>query len=96
MIGARSVYDLVLTYGVANVFKSVALGVADLEKFWEQSVSCALLCKYFAEELGLKEPKKMFVCGLLHNLGELTLVQLNPEIANKCTFISSESSPLIL
>jgi HD-like signal output (HDOD) protein len=55
-----------------------------------------LLCKYFAEELGLKEPEKMFVCGLLHNIGELIVAQLNPEVAKKCASISSESSPLIL
>jgi HD-like signal output (HDOD) protein len=96
VIGTRSIYDLVLAYGVANAFKGMALGTIDLEKFWEQSVSCALLCKYFAKQLGLKEPEKMFVCGLLHNLGELTLVQLNPKIANKCASISDKNSPLML
>ncbi len=96
VIGTRSIYDLVLAYGVANAFKSGATDVIDLDKFWEQSVSCALLCKYFAEELGLKEPEKMFVCGLLHNIGELIVAQLNPEVAKKCASISSESSPLIL
>ncbi|MFT6343818.1 MAG: HD-like signal output (HDOD) protein [Paraglaciecola sp.] len=96
VIGTRSIYDLVLAYGVANAFKSGATDVVDLDKFWEQSVSCALLCKYFAEELGLKEPEKMFVCGLLHNIGELIVAQLNPEVAKKCASISSESSPLIL
>ena len=54
------------------------------------------MCKYFAKELWLKEPEKLFVCGLLHNLGELILVQLNPEVANKCASVSSESTPLML
>jgi HD-like signal output (HDOD) protein len=96
VIGARSIYDLVLAYGVASAFKRVATDVVDLDKFWEQSVSCALLCKYFAEELGLKEPEKMFVCGLLHNIGGLIVAQLNPEVAKKCASISNENSPLIL
>jgi HD-like signal output (HDOD) protein len=96
VIGTRSIYDLVLAYGVANAFKDIDPDVVDLEKFWELGVSCALLCKYFAEEIGLQEPEKLFVCGLLHNLGELVLVQLNPTEANKCTFISSENTPLML
>lgn len=96
VIGTRSIYDLVLAYGVANAFKDINPNVVDLEKFWEQGVSCALLCKYFAEEIGLKEPEKLFVCGLLHNLGELVLVQLNPEKANKGASISSENTPLML
>jgi HD-like signal output (HDOD) protein len=96
VIGTRSIYDLVLAYGVANAFKDTNPDVVDLEKFWEKCVSCALLCNYFAEEVGLKVPEKLFVCGLLHNLGELVLVQLNPEDANKCASISSENSPLML
>ena len=96
VIGTRSIYDLVLAYGVASAFKNIDPDVVDLEKFWEQTVSCALLCKYFAEEVGLKEPEKMFVCGLLQNIGELVLVQLNPEEATKCASISSESPPLIM
>lgn len=96
VIGTRSVYDLVLAYGVASAFKDIDPDIVDLEKFWEQSVSCALLCKYFAEELGLKESEKLFVCGLLHNLGELVMVQLNSEVANKCASISSVDTPLLL
>jgi HD-like signal output (HDOD) protein len=96
VIGTRSIYDLVLAYGVANAFKDIDPDIVDLEKFWEQAVSCALLCKYLAEELNIKEPEKLFVCGLLHNLGELVLVQLNPDLAKKCASISSESTPLTL
>jgi HD-like signal output (HDOD) protein len=96
VIGTQAIYDLVIAYGVANAFKDINPDVINLEKFWEQGVNCALLCKYFAEEIGLKEPEKLFVCGLLHNIGELVLVQLNPEDANKCAFITSENSPLMM
>jgi HD-like signal output (HDOD) protein len=96
VIGTRSIYDLVLAYGVANAFKDIDPETVDLEKFWEQAVSCALICKYLAEEINLKEPEKLFVCGLLHNIGELVLVQLNPEVAKKCASISSENTPLML
>ena len=54
------------------------------------------MCKYFAKELWLKEPEKLFVCGLLHNLCEPILVELNPEVANKCGSVFSESTPLML
>lgn len=96
VIGTRSIYDLVLAYGVANAFKDIEPSIIDLEKYWEQGVSCALLCKYLAEEVGLKEPEKLFVCGLLHNLGELVMVQLNPQKAIKCASISSQDLPLML
>jgi HD-like signal output (HDOD) protein len=96
VIGTRPIYELVLAYGVANAFKNINPDIVDLDKFWEQSVSCALLCKNLAEGVGLKEPEKMFVCGLLHNIGELVLVQVNPIEANNCSIISSEDTPLVL
>jgi HD-like signal output (HDOD) protein len=96
VIGTRSIYDLVLAYGVASAFKDINSDIVDLDKFWEQSVNGALLCKNLAEAVGLKEPEKMFVCGLLHNLGELVLVQLNPIEANKFSSISCEDTPLVL
>ena len=96
VIGTHSIYDLVLAYGVSNAFKDISPDVIDLDKFWEQGVSCALLCKFLAEEIGLKEPEKLFVCGLLHNLGELVIVQLNSTVAEKCGNISASHSPLFL
>ena len=96
VIGTRSVYDLVLAYGIANAFKSIEPDVIDLERFWERGVSCGLLAKYFAEELGIKEPERLFVCGLLHNLGELVMVKLNPDVARACAKIDADTKPLTL
>ncbi|WP_158966862.1 HDOD domain-containing protein [Paraglaciecola sp. L3A3] len=96
VIGTRSVYDLVLAYGVTQAFKDIDTTVVDLERFWELGVNCALLAKYFAEELGIKEAEKLFVCGLLHNLGELVLVQLNPELARKGSEVDEKCRPLAM
>lgn len=96
VIGTRSVYDLVLAYGVAYAFKDIDQGVIDLERFWELGVNCALLAKYFAEEARIKEPEKLFVCGLLHNLGELVVVKLNPEVAKKNELFNAQITPVDL
>jgi HD-like signal output (HDOD) protein len=96
VIGTRSVYDLVLAYGIANAFKGIESDVIDLERFWERGVSCGLLAKYFAEELRIKDPERLFVCGLLHNLGELVMVKLNPDIARKCSSVDANTRPLDL
>jgi HD-like signal output (HDOD) protein len=96
VIGTRSVYDLVLAYGVAYAFKDLDKEVIDLDKFWELGVNCALLAKFFAEDIGIREPEKLFVCGLLHNLGELVLVQVAPDVAKKGTQLSAHDRPLEL
>ncbi|MDP5039469.1 MAG: HDOD domain-containing protein [Paraglaciecola sp.] len=96
VIGTKSVYDLVLAYGVSSAFQSISSEVIDLERFWERGVSCGLLAKYFAEELGVKESERLFVCGLLHNIGELVMVKFNPEAAQLCAKFDVNTTPLDL
>lgn len=96
VIGSNAIYDLVVAYGVSKAFGAVDSSVIDLDKFWEQSVSCALLSKYFAEKLGCDEPERLFVAGLLHNVGELIMVQFNPDVAKKCSEFNEEATPLEL
>ena len=94
VIGTNSIYDLVVAYGVANAFSQIDTTVIDLDRFWEQSVSCALLAKFYGEKLKLGGAERLFVSGLLHNIGELVVVKLNPSVAQRCANISEKRLPL--
>ncbi|WP_342807978.1 MULTISPECIES: HDOD domain-containing protein [Alteromonadaceae] len=96
VIGTNSVYDLVVACSICRTFTQLDSSVIDLERFWENAVCCALLCKYFAERKKLKESERLFVSGLLHNVGELVMVRFNPEIAKKCAQINETETPLEL
>ena len=50
VIGTRATYDLALSYGVSHTLKTVETTIIDIDRFWEQSVSCALLAKHLAEK----------------------------------------------
>lgn len=93
VVGTRSTYDLALAYGVSNAFHDVDGQAVDLDKFWEQSVSCGLLAKYFAETLKQKEPERLFVAGLLHNIGELVIASMLPEQSQRCQAFNVRVTP---
>ena len=93
IIGTKSLYDLAVSYGVAKTFASVKANIVDLDKFWEQSLSCALLGKHIAESKKVCRPERMFVAGLLHNIGELAMVQIHPEMASQCAAINKNTTP---
>ena len=93
VVGTRSTYDLALAYGVSQAFSDVDGQSIDLDKFWEQSVSCGLLAKYFADMRNIREPERLFVSGLLHNIGELVTVSVMPESATRCQAFNTRVSP---
>lgn len=47
--------------------------------FWEHSFGCALVSQQLAKKISLPEPEKVFLCGLLHDIGELVNSMLLPE-----------------
>jgi HD-like signal output (HDOD) protein len=96
VIGTKSIYDLVVAYGVSKAFESIEDSIISLDKFWEQSVCCALLSKLFGDKLGIKSTERLFVAGLLHDVGELVVVKLNPEAASACSFYSEQITPVQL
>ncbi|MFQ3237355.1 MAG: HD-like signal output (HDOD) protein [Paraglaciecola sp.] len=96
IIGTDSIYNLVLSLGISHAFKELDNEETDFSQYWEQTVSCGLLAKYLAQETSAKNPDKLFVCGLLHNIGELAVIKLDPLQAKRCSEFTHERSPLAL
>ncbi len=49
------------------------------KKFWKGSLRCALICQGLAEALNYPFPQEAYTAGLLHNIGELSLLVGNPK-----------------
>jgi HD-like signal output (HDOD) protein len=93
VIGTSAVYDYALVFGLSNAFSKEQSQFVDLDKFWEQSVSCAILAKHFAILKGIKDPDRLFVNGLLHNIGELVVLKLDPTLAKDCARFDTKLNP---
>lgn len=93
VIGTRAAYDLALAYGVSQAFKDVEAKVIDLDRFWEQSVSAGLLAKFIGEQKKHREPERLFLAGLLHNIGELVIASQAPKVAQRCTAFNTRVTP---
>ncbi len=84
VLGDAQVYNLVVASGVADAFSQLKPDVIALDKFWEHSINSALIAKHLAFQLGVKKDEPVYLSGLLHNLGELVVVQVKPDIARIC------------
>ncbi len=79
VLGITEVYNLVIAYFTTEAFKAITAPADYLEEFWERSVDCALLVKYLGGELKVPKSERLFILGLLHNIGELVVQQFSPD-----------------
>jgi HD-like signal output (HDOD) protein len=93
VIGTSAVYDYALVFGLSNAFSNEESQFVDLDKFWEQSVSCAILARHFGLLKGIKDADRLFVNGLLHNIGELVVLKLTPELVKDCARFDAKHTP---
>lgn len=84
VLGITEVYNLVIAYFTTEAFKSIKAEQDYLDNFWEESVDCALLVKFIGCSLNIPNAERLFVLGILHNLGELIIKQLAPEKIIEC------------
>lgn len=84
VLGITEVYNLVIAYFTKEAFKTIHANADYLENFWSQSVDCALLVKYLGNQLRVPNAERLFILGLLHNLGELVIHQFVPDKLEAC------------
>lgn len=93
VLGKTQVYNLVLSIGIASACSKVDTSAIDLERFWEQSINAALIAKHLAQCCGIKPTDRFYVAGLLHNIGELVVLQNSAEQAHQCQDYNLEQRP---
>lgn len=84
VLGITEVYNLVIAYFTTQAFKPINAEQDYLENFWEESVDCALLIKFFGCSLQIPNAERLFILGILHNLGELIVKQVCPNKITEC------------
>lgn len=84
VLGMTEIYNLVIAFFTNKAFKSINVEQDYLDSFWEQSVDCALLIKFLGCKLNVKNAERLFILGILHNLGELIVKQISSEKVTEC------------
>jgi HD-like signal output (HDOD) protein len=93
VLGITEVYNLVIAFFTNRTFKKVNVEHDYLDDFWCKSVDCALIIKYIGSKLNIPNVERLFIIGLLHNLGELVVQQISPEKVSSANRFSSSELP---
>ncbi len=73
MVGTREIYNLVIAVSAVKSFSNISNQLVNMDTFWRHSLFTALIARSLAKRCGLLHPERMFVAGMLHDLGLLVL-----------------------
>lgn len=83
IIGYRELRDLVLATAAIDAFDKIPMNLANMGSFWKHSVYCAVITKILATKCGALHGERLFITGLLHDIGHLIFYLKLPELARE-------------
>lgn len=78
IVGTRQLSTLALGMNIINVFKDIPSDLIDMKSFWEHSIGCGVAAKIIAGYKNIQNTERLFVAGLLHDIGRLILYSSVP------------------
>lgn len=83
MIGVRELQNLVLATVVIERFSDLPGQILCINDFWANNLRCALVARELDALLGKTYTDTAFLCGLVHNIGQLVLYRRIPVLARE-------------
>jgi len=83
MIGIKELRSIVLSTVIIDKFSNLPGDMINMHDFWARSLRCALIAQELDKHLGNEFSDSAFLCGIVHNIGQLVFLLRIPELARK-------------
>ena len=81
-LGTQQVSSLALGITVIKYFKGISDKRVNMQSFWNHSIASAIASKTFALHVKGADSDRVFIGGLLHDIGRLIFLNYYPDICN--------------
>jgi HD-like signal output (HDOD) protein len=83
LLGMQQVHDLSLATSVAALFNGISPEHMNMGQYWHYSVYCGLAAQALGKCCHLNDSERLFVEGLLCDIGHLVIYEKAPELAEQ-------------
>jgi len=83
VIGLRELRGLVLAASAVEAFSKIPNDVLNMVNFWRHSVYCGVVAQQLAERCRVLHSERLFVAGLLHDIGKLIMSHKIPDTVKR-------------
>jgi HD-like signal output (HDOD) protein len=95
LMGMSRLHDLVLSTAVIGSFGTLPIAGINQAVHWRRSIHVGILARMLADECGIVDSERLFVSGLLHDIGHLVMGARSPqELASALEHSRARSIPL--
>ncbi len=88
IIGTRELRDLAMATSIVEKFNSIPEDLVSPESFWCHNIACATAARTIAKQLNIKNSERLFIAGLLHDIGKLVMYLASPELSKQVIDLS--------
>jgi len=81
VIGIRELSSLVLAVSATKTFSNIPNELVNIDTFWRHSIYTALIARELAQRCDILHPERLFVAGLMHDIGSLIIYNRVPDVA---------------
>ena len=81
VIGLQQLYSVVIAVSAVSSFNKMSSSLINMDSFWRHSVFSGLVSKHIAQQARALHPERLFVAGLMHDIGSLIIFNQLPELA---------------
>jgi HD-like signal output (HDOD) protein len=92
LLGTQQVHDIVLTTSVAKAFAGMSNEIMNMQRFWQRSVYCAVASRQLAALCSGCDKERLFLAGLLHDIGHLVMYQAIPELSQQAIITAGRNN----
>lgn len=91
MLGVREISSLVLGISAMRIFYDIPRELIDMSSFLRHSLACGILSRILAAQIKLPNTERLFVAGLLHDIGRLVLYKYFPAQAKLAMLMAEKT-----
>ncbi len=92
LLGTQQLYNMVLGLSVVSSLspQQVPADITDVKSLWRSNLLCGNLSQLLAEQLKIRPADRLFIIGLLHNIGHMVLYANFPELARQAIELAEQ------
>jgi len=80
VVGVRELYSLVIAVSAIKSFTNLPNSLVNVDTFWRHGIYTGLIARALAKRCRVLHPERMFIAGMMHDIGSLVLYNRMPEV----------------